>query len=290
MADLRKIDLHMHSKVSDGTDSPEDLVEKVREAGFSTFAVTDHDTLESIPMIRAAIKEGDPRYICGVEFSCKDEQGRYHILGCGFDPDSSAIHDIVSAGHDYRIKKFLARVDILEQKHSITFPSEEIEGLLALGNPGRLHLANLMIDHGYVSSRGEAFDRYLNNLHVEGLYFPPEDAIRHILAAGGVPVMAHPVYGSGGEEVFGHDLERRVIRLKDAGLCGLEAFYSRYTPELRDMVLDLADKYDLFATAGSDYHGAHKKVALGDIGPLPEEEAVLTKWEKSLDAFLEKVL
>lgn len=290
MADLRKIDLHMHSKVSDGTDSPEELIENVRKAGLSVFAVTDHDTLGSIPLIRAALQDGDPRYICGIEFSCKDEQGRYHILGYGFDPDSKAIHDIVQAGHEYRIRKFLARIKLLEQKHSITFPSDEIESLLALGNPGRLHMANLMIKYDYVRTRGEAFDRYLNHLHVEGLYFPPEDTIRHIIAAGGVPVMAHPVYGSGGEEVFGDELEQRVIRLKDAGLAGLEAFYSSYTPELRDMVLDLAEKYDLFATAGSDYHGAHKKVALGDTGPMPEDASTLVKWEKSLDLFLEKVL
>ena len=98
MTDAHKIDLHMHSTVSDGTDTPEELLARVQEAGIELFALTDHDALKGCDMIRKARKPGDPQFLNGVEFSCRDELGKYHILGYGYDPDSPSILNVVEKG------------------------------------------------------------------------------------------------------------------------------------------------------------------------------------------------
>ena len=86
-----RIDLHMHTTVSDGTDSPEGILDKVRSAGLALFSVTDHDAVKGYRIIQALLTPDDPAFLTGVEFSCKDEEGKYHILGYGFDPEAEPI-------------------------------------------------------------------------------------------------------------------------------------------------------------------------------------------------------
>ena len=260
----KKIDLHMHSTCSDGTDTPEQLLRRVRDAGFTLFALTDHDTFKGCLTLRSLLREGDPRMLCGAEFSCKDEQGKYHILGYRFDPDHPAIMDVAETGHRMRMRKEQARLDRLAAELHVVFPEEEVRALLALDNPGKPHIANLMVKYGYAQTKDQAIAEQINKLHVPSEYIRPEQAIQGILKAGGIPVLAHPVFGSGEELILGGKLDGRVRRLMDFGLRGIEGFYSGFTPRMQQEVLDLADKYDLLVTAGSDYHGTNKLVALGN--------------------------
>ena len=280
-----KIDLHMHSRVSDGTDSPLELLEKVRDAGLEVFSLTDHDAIKGCAEIRSNIKAGDPRFITGAEFSCRDELGKYHILGYGFDTQAGAMPEFIEDSHNTRMKKIEARLAFLKSEMGIEFPEEERKTLLALDNPGKPHIANLMVKYGYAESKELAFQNTLNRLPVLVSYIRPEQAIEAILAGGGVPVLAHPSYGDGDQLIMGNDLDNRVRRLVDFGLRGLEAFYSGFTPQITNEVLDLADRYDLYVTAGSDYHGSNKMIVLGDVGMLgPEARSA------RLDAFLGRVL
>ena len=260
------IDLHMHSTVSDGTDAPGELLAKVAEAGISVFSITDHDAVKSAFKIKEIRKEGDPVFITGAEFSCKDEFGKYHILGYGFDPESEAINSVVDRGHGIRVKKVAARLDFLKSEFGITFPTEEIDNLFALDNPGKPHIGNLMVKYGYADSKENAISNYINKARIKNEHIRPEEAIESIAGAGGVPVLAHPFYGSGDELILGPDMEERLKRLKAFGLRGLEAFYSGFSEKLRRSALTLADKFDLYVTAGSDYHGGNKLVNLGDTG------------------------
>ena len=107
--DLRNLDLHMHSTVSDGTDRPEELLAKVREAGMALFSVTDHDSARAVSVIRAARKSGDPEFLPGIEFSCADGGGKYHILGYAFDPDAPGLNGVIDHGHELRMMKVRAR-------------------------------------------------------------------------------------------------------------------------------------------------------------------------------------
>ncbi|MBQ6554429.1 MAG: hypothetical protein IJL89_04270, partial [Firmicutes bacterium] len=190
-----KIDLHMHSTVSDGTDAPERLIEKVCTAGIGIFSITDHDAVKSGQIIRGILREGEPVFIPGVEFSCKDENGKYHILGYGFDPGNEAINSVVAHSHGLRMKKVTERLDFLKNEFGFSFPNEEITRLLSLDNPGKPHIGNLMVKYGYAETKEKAITEYINKIHFKSEYLTPERAISGILASGGIPVLAHPFYG-----------------------------------------------------------------------------------------------
>ena len=162
--------------------------------------------------------------------------------------------------------KFRMRLDYVQKELGFTFSDEEVRLLFAMDNPGKPHLAKLMVQHGYARSITQAIHDYINGLRVRELFLKPEEAIQGILGAGGIPVLAHPSYGDGDELVVGEEMEARLRHLLAFGLQGMEAFYSGFTPQLRDENLALAEKYGLYVTAGSDYHGSNKMISLGDTG------------------------
>ena len=263
MIDVSRIDLHTHSTVSDGTDTPEALLERVRAANIELFALTDHDAVKGCDRVRRARRPGDPLFLNGAEFSCRDEDGKYHILGYGYDPDSPSIGAVVAAGHGLRMQKMTARLEFLRARFGIDFPEEEVRALLSLDNPGKPHLGNLMVKYGYAGTKEQAIADYISRAKFPNEYIRPEAAIEGILGAGGIPVLAHPPYGSGSELILGEDMERRLRKLIGLGLRGVEGFYSGYTPKLQAQTLAFAEKYGLYVTAGSDYHGTNKLVPLG---------------------------
>ena len=114
----------MHSTVSDGTDTPPELLQHVREAGIALFSLTDHDAVKGCAMIRNIRSEDDPKLLTGVEFSCRDMHGQYHILGYNFDPNSPSVTDIVELGHRYRITKVMARIDFIRDKFGFEFSDQ----------------------------------------------------------------------------------------------------------------------------------------------------------------------
>jgi predicted metal-dependent phosphoesterase TrpH len=263
-----KIDLHMHSIVSDGTERPEELIYSVKKAGISVFALTDHDAIKGSEMIQTMLNEKATslRFIPGVEFSCRDEEGKYHILGYGYDAATSPIQDVVNLGHSYRMKKVRARLDFIDKEFGFSFPEEEIEALFALDNPGKPHIGNMMVKYGYAENKQVAIKEYINKLRIRSQYVRPEEAISGILGSGGIPVLAHPFYGDGDQLILGEEMEERLKRLMEFGIKGVEAFYSGFSDKLRQEMLGLAQKYNLYVTAGSDYHGTNKLVQLGDTG------------------------
>ncbi len=263
---LRNIDLHMHTTVSDGTDTPEMLIDAVKAAGIEVFSATDHDAVKTGLIIRSRLLPGDPVFITGAEFSCKDEEGKYHILGYGFDPAGAPITELVQKSHALRMKKVELRLDYIKKEFGFGFSKEDTDALYALDNPGKPHIANLMVKYGYAPDKNTAMRDYLNRVRSGSEYLRPEEAIAAIAASGGIPVLAHPFYGSGDELILGDEMEARLRRLIGMGLRGAEAFYSGFSAKLRDNMLSLAQKFRLYVTAGSDYHGSNKLVTLGDTG------------------------
>lgn len=280
-----KIDLHMHSLVSDGTDSPAELLAKVRESGIEIFSLTDHDAIKGCMAIIGLLQDGDPVFIPGAEFSCRDELGKYHILGYGYNVRTGAMPEFIESSHNLRMQKLEARLDYMESELGISFPDQAREELFSLDNPGKPHIANLMVRYGFAQSKEQAFHEILNHLPVLTSYIRPEQAIEAIIAGGGVPVLAHPSYGDGDQLFMGEEMEQRIRRLMGFGLRGLEAFYSGFTPQLRDEILGYADRYDLYVTAGSDYHGKNKMIVLGDTG-MEESETRTAR----LESFLKDVM
>lgn len=279
-----RIDLHIHTTVSDGTDMPHTLLEKIRAAGIGVFSVTDHDAVLAAHSIAELRRKNDPLFIPGVEFSCRDEEGKYHILGYGFDPNAAPLLRIVSHGQKLRTEKTGVRLELLHEEFGFSFPEEEIEKLLAMENPGKPHIGRLMVQLGYAKDIGDAIDNYINRIHYRGENVRPQEAVEGILAGGGIPVLAHPLFGSGSERLAGDEMERRLRRLMEYGLQGVEAFYSGFSAEQTKEMLSLAEKYKLYVTAGSDYHGKNKKISLGETG-LDKAEEYPDGLKRFLDVF-----
>lgn len=128
-------------------------------------------------MIRKLRKEGDPVFVTGVEFSCKDENGKYHILGYGYDPEAQAVQSLVEKSHSFRLEKVHARLAFLRDEYGFVFPEKEIEDLFALENPGKPHLGNLMTRYGYAESKDEAISDYINKCKFKSRYLTPREAI-----------------------------------------------------------------------------------------------------------------
>ncbi|MBP5654689.1 MAG: PHP domain-containing protein [Clostridiales bacterium] len=258
-----RIDLHMHTTVSDGTDTPEEIIAKAKEAGLDLFSVTDHDASAGCIRIIGKLTHQDPAFITGAEFSCRDDQGKYHILGYGFDPEANSMRSLVEEEHDRRMLKLKIRLDHLEEIFGIRFSEDDMDALYMLDNPGKPHLGNLLVKYGYADKMSEAISKYVDGAKCRNMHVRTEVAIKCIRESGGIPVLAHPSYGSGGEFITGAEMDRRISRLKDMGLEGVEAYYSTFTEDLIHEMTILADKYKLLVTAGSDYHGANKDIKLG---------------------------
>ncbi|SEQ35780.1 hypothetical protein SAMN02910289_01859 [Lachnospiraceae bacterium RM5] len=265
-----KIDFHIHTSISDGTDTPEELLKKLLKEKINSFSVTDHDSVKSAKVFKEIFNENNFdnkfKYITGVEFACRDSNGKYHILGYNYNPDSGMINELCDKAHEYREYKVKKRIELLEEEYNIVFPEEEIDNLMKLDNPGKPHIGNMMVKYGYAKTRDEAINDYINKLSYREKYIGPVEVIEAVLKADGIPILAHPSFGSGRECITGKEMDDRIKHLLEFGLKGVEAFYSGFDKKLRDENLYFADKYNLFVTAGSDYHGNNKSVKLGDTG------------------------
>ena len=286
------IDLHIHTTASDGSDSPKELLERIIQAGIRVFSVTDHDSTASCREIERLIREQKnaggkelPSFLYGVEFSCEDEQGKYHILGYAYDITKGHVLELTKETHAIRMLKLERRLNYIKETFGISFPEAELSALRKLNNPGKPHIGNLLVKYGHAADRSEAIRRFLNPYSPPEGHIRPEAAIRAILADGGIPVLAHAIYGDGDQLIMGEELTERVRRLKDFGLLGLECFYSGFVPKQQMLMLGLADQFDLYVTAGSDYHGSNKLIPLGDTGFDPESDA-----NPRLEAFLKEAL
>ena len=256
---MRAIDLHTHSTYSDGTFSVKELIDRAHEKGLAAIALTDHDTVDGVDeaIEYAASKYPDLEVVPGVELSTEGEGREVHIVGLYIDNHDkefvSGLKDFIDS-RTVRNKKMCKK---LTEEAGIPISYEELTKEFPDTVITRAHYAKFMVDRGYVNSRAEVFDRYIGDhcpYYVGREKITPEDAIRSILKAKGVPVFAHPILCR-----FGDDrLDAFVGKLKEAGLVGIEAIYSTY--ELRDerQIKELAKKYDLLVSGGSDFHGANK--------------------------------
>lgn len=257
-------DLHLHSTCSDGTDSPGELLQKVRTTNVDFFSLTDHDTVQGCETIISQLRAGDPAFVRGVEFSCEDAEGRYHVLGYGFDPSLPAVNELANFGHALRMRKAENRFRFLQERYGFCFPEEEKRVLFSMQNPGKPHFVSMLLRHGFIKNKEDGF-ALLRKCPDNEAHISPEAAISSILRSGGIPVLAHGILADGSRSLSQEQITRRVQRLKEAGLMGLECFYSAYSPEQQKIMLDLALNYDLLVTAGSDYHGTNKSVKIGEI-------------------------
>jgi 3',5'-nucleoside bisphosphate phosphatase len=275
------IDLHTHSDVSDGTDPPARIVELAVEAGCSAVALTDHDSLAGIPAARRRADELGITFVPGCEVSCEPVgRGGMHILVYFVeDEDNPLGEELARLRHD-RQRRNLALVERLADLGiPITYDMvvAEAGGEEGIGRP---HFASVMVEVGAVGSTDEAFERYL--VHGRPGFIPKArltgaDVARLARASGGVAVLAHPFSWG----LQGPDLASAVGDQAAAGIGGIECTYGRYSPRQRQQLGNLARRFDLVATGGSDYHGTNKPdLAVGTgTGDLKVLDRVLAHLE-----------
>lgn len=250
------MDLHIHTTASDGTDSPGELLRKLRAAGIRVFSVTDHDTVAGALEMESLVPEG-MRFIRGIEFSCVSDAGKCHILGYGYDPEHPAFLAALEEGRQLRLEKLERRILHLRERFGVELTAEETAWLRSLPSPGKPHLGQLLVNRGLAPELGTAIRTYLGGV-------PGRDRIdagtaaRAILAAGGTPVWAHPLGGEGEKRLTPDRFEAQLRTLLDHGIRALECWYSRYTMAEVRFLTAKAEEHGLAVTCGSDYHGDAK--------------------------------
>jgi len=241
-----RIDLHIHSTASDGEYAPAEIVELAYSLGLEVIAITDHDTVGGIDEAMEAAQRSGLEVIPGVEINAESKDQSIHILGYYIDHrNESLLAELTKLCHS---REWRAR-RVLEELAALGMPLKwdrllEIAGGSLIGRP---HIAEAMVEQGYVSTIREAFDDFLGRGrpgYVQRPRLAPEEAIDLILSAGGVPVLAHPL-----------GVLHLLPGLLSAGLVGLEAYYSGYSVEDSRAIASKARRHGLIATGGSDYHG-----------------------------------
>lgn len=245
-----KIDLHMHSTVSDGSLSPCELAEACKEAGLSHAALTDHDTQGGVSEYLSAARDLGLCAISGMEFTVQYD-GELHILGYGFDEKHPAlVARLAELAHEREER--VAQMVYKLQKEGYRISLEKVREIAGDGVMGRPHIATALYLAGYAPGQEEAYRTFLEPGKpgwVIRRKISSEEAISLIRNAGGEAVWAHPM------QAHYHDDDEMAARLTSEGLGGIEAYYPAHSDDDVAKYLALADKYGLFVTQGSDYHG-----------------------------------
>lgn len=260
----RRIDLHIHSAASDGTDTIPMLLENLRASGIGIFSVTDHDTITGSLEMQELVPE-DMTFIKGIEFSCVTSAGKCHILGYGYDEKSSEFQAVLEEGRAKRRAKLERRIEFLRDNFGIIFSEEELTALHSMNSVGKPHLGNLLVSKGYADNKDSAIRKFIDPCKTESDRLDGAKVISAVLSAGGVPVWAHPLGGTGERLLSVEEFSRQLALLKAAGLKGLECYYSCYSEEQVQLLLESAKSNGLYISGGSDYHGQNKTVQLGEL-------------------------
>ena len=262
------IDLHAHSSVSDGTETPTQLIRAAVSAGLGALALTDHDSTAGWQEAKLAAAGTGLTVIPGMELSTNFGPASVHMLAYLFDPTNGDIVTETARIRDGRLHRAELIVQRIAQDYPLTWDdvlAQSIDG----GTIGRPHIADALVARGHVANRSAAFESILHwrSGYYEKYYAPsPLRGVQMVVAAGGVPVLAHPA--THGRD---HMIDEKSLKsLKDAGLFGLEVYHRDNTADGKVRLLELAAKFDLEITGSSDYHGLGKPNRLAENTTSPE--------------------
>ena len=255
-----RIDLHIHSTASDGSLTPADIIDHAQKLNLAAVAITDHDSIDGS---KEAFQIGIPpslHFLTGVEISAAHPpffpgSGSFHILGYAIHLDNRDLNQALSKLQDARKNR---NPEILKRLNKLGFriSLEEVNQEVGEGQLGRPHIAYAMVKKGFVASINEAFDKYLGTArpaYVDKDRIECEQAINLIRAAGGIPVLAHPALLNIENDQKLDALLQNLIKI---GLAGIEVYYPGHSPQQIRQYTELAGKYGLLITGGTDFHGS----------------------------------
>jgi 3',5'-nucleoside bisphosphate phosphatase len=258
---MEGIDLHIHSTASDGTLSPAEILKLAQKLKLKAIAITDHDTIAGSKEAFNIGLTPDIKFLTGVEISASPPpsisySGSFHILAYSIrldDPQLNKTLDLLQKARKNRNPKIVKRLNDL----GFDFSLEDVASEIGNGQLGRPHIARYMLKRGFVKSIDEAFRKYIAQgrpAYVDKYRVDCERAIKIILDAGGVPVLAHPF-------LLNFDKNETIdlfALLKNMGLKGIEVYYPEHSPDMTAFYIELAQRYGLLKTGGTDFHGSLK--------------------------------
>lgn len=266
----RYIDLHLHTNLSDGVLSPEELLNLVRDKNLEAFSITDHDNLEGYLAVKKLLKKDDPELIPGVELSVSGESGDVHILAYCFDSGNVVFNRTLNDFKVYRNQRGHLIVQKLNEL-GIDITYEDISECAGGAAVGRPHIALAMVNRKYINSYEEAFARYIGNnkpAYVPKKNMTPVEAIKLIHRTGGIAVLAHPMIDNAC---------RHIETLAGLGLDGIEIYHPSNRQGDGDRLKQTAERFRLVATGGSDYHGLEDSLGMIGSQKVPAELLVKMK-------------
>jgi len=252
------IDLHMHSTYSDGQLSPAELVDIAAGKNLKAIALADHDCLDGVGEYIEAARKVGLESISGVELSCIYHGRDVHILGYGVDVNDQTFQDMLLKFRDTREYRGLKMIEKLAEI-GVHIDKEKVLEKAGDGALGRPHVAEALVEGGYVKIFGEAFDKYIGEdcpAYVDKYKMSPEEAVRYIHDAGGLAFVAHPGFYIDDLNAF-HDL-------LGFGFDGVEINHSKHNTETAAQLSAIAEERDLLKSGGSDFHGFARKESLGE--------------------------
>ncbi len=244
-------DLHVHTKFSDGTWAPKEVIEEAKKNSLSAIAITDHDCVDAIAESFEIAKSYDIELIPAIELSAETDNADVHILGYMIDWESQVFKKQIKDVCQSRVERIKEIVERLKN-YNVNIDINSVFKLSGCGSAGRLHIAQIMLEEGYVSNIKEAFNKYIGDkspCYVKGFQLSPKEAISMIDEVGGIPILAHPRL---------LESDELVLDFVDDGIRGLEVYHSDHSQSDSRHYLEMAKKYDLLITGGSDFHGDAK--------------------------------
>jgi 3',5'-nucleoside bisphosphate phosphatase len=261
---MKFADLHLHTRFSDGTFTPEELVLQAQKHGLACIALTDHDTVEGCAPAAAACAAVKMEFIPGAELTAEHEDTEVHILGYFLDTENRVLLDRIATFQAVRQNRIHEMV-VAINKLGVPLLAESVFALANCKSPGRPHVARALVKAGLVANLDEAFDRFLKKgrpAWVPKTKMSALEGVELIHQAGGLAVMAHPGLNRSDDIIPG---------LVDAGLDGIECFHTKHSTVMSERYLEIAEKYHLLVTGGSDCHGFSKNKPLIGTVKLPYE-------------------
>ncbi len=279
---MEKVDLHLHSNISDGTDSPENLIKVIENTNIKIFAITDHDTIGACEKL-AQITPSGIKFIPGIELTCSGNGIKCHILGYNCDYKNKILLKLIEKGKKLRKKKLNTRIEFLKNVWNIELTKEESNWLNSRTSIVKTHLGMILVSRNLAKNNVEAMDKYFAGCKTGNTRFNINEAINAIISSGGIPVWAHPLGGEGETHITEQEFLQKLEIMQKYGIQGIECYYSRYSFNEINILLRAAKSRKLLISGGSDYHGKNKSV---EIAKLNTEDKLISKAEITI---LEKI-
>jgi 3',5'-nucleoside bisphosphate phosphatase len=284
---MNEVDLHTHTTASDGTHTPQQLVSRAAKLAVKVIAVTDHDSTGGVAEAQATGERLGVEVIAGVEINTDVPGAEVHILGYFVNPNHEELNAELARIREGRVGRARKMAEVLTGMGApVRF--ERILEIAGEGSVGRPHVAQALLEAGHVATFGEAFEKYIGRnspAYVERMKFTPAEACGLIRRAGGVPVLAHPVFFDRyGAIKSSFNLEAMLEETIAAGLLGIETYYPNYDAVTVEYLLGIARRHGLVVTGGTDFHGS--KPNEPDLGAVYVPRKVVHRlreaWEKTM--------